>query len=154
MKAIIISAFPAVGKSYLYDNQDKLGLKVSDSDSSKFSWIPNSNPKERNPNFPTNYINHIKEIQPNYDLVLVSSHKNVRDSLMENNMKFIIVYPSKEVKEVYMKRYKQRGNDQSFIDMMDKNFESFVDEIDQIDSPLVKKIKLTTDKYLADVIKI
>lgn len=153
-KSIIISAFPAVGKSYLYDNQDKLNIKVSDSDSSKFSWIPNTTPKERNPDFPNNYIQHIKDIKGKYDLILVSSHKNVRDSLIENNLPFIIVYPSKELKEEYMKRYKQRGNDKQFIDMMDKNFESFVDEIDSITSPLVQKVKLTTPKYLSDVIKI
>ena len=38
MKTIILSAFPGTGKTYLFNNQEKLGLSVLDSDSSEFSW--------------------------------------------------------------------------------------------------------------------
>ena len=55
---IIVSAFPCCGKTYYFEN--KKDLVVLDSDSSNFSWIKDengNNTKERNPEFPNNYIN-------------------------------------------------------------------------------------------------
>ena len=58
---MIISAFPGVGKTYLYNEYPKL---ISDSDSSKFSWLEDGN---RNPNFVKDYVDHIeKEASKNY----------------------------------------------------------------------------------------
>ena len=37
MNTKIYSVFPACGKTYLFENQDKYGLKILDSDSSEFS---------------------------------------------------------------------------------------------------------------------
>ena len=51
----VISAFPGTGKSYFHRNSDS---KVLDSDSSKFSWIEEG---VRHPDFPNNYMTHIKE---------------------------------------------------------------------------------------------
>ena len=69
MDTKIYSIFPACGKTWLYEHQDDYNLKILDSDSSKFSWLyvsvdENGNPirgvrKIRNPEFPTNYIQHI-----------------------------------------------------------------------------------------------
>ena len=39
MNTKIYSVFPACGKTYLFENQDKYGLKILDSDSSEFSWM-------------------------------------------------------------------------------------------------------------------
>ena len=63
MTALVISAFPGCGKSTYY-NMYKDTQKILDSDSSEFSWIKDengNNTKERNPEFPMNYINHIKD---------------------------------------------------------------------------------------------
>lgn len=60
----IISGFPGIGKSYFFRNQEYNNRTVLDSDSSEFSWVKDengNNTKERNPDFPSNYIDHIKE---------------------------------------------------------------------------------------------
>ena len=43
MKTLVISAFPACGKSYATDKLIKKGYKVLDSDSSQFSWLKDIN---------------------------------------------------------------------------------------------------------------
>lgn len=143
---IIISGFPGIGKSYLFNNN--LGLKVKDSDSSLFSWIEKG---VRHPDFPNNYISHIKECIGEYDVVLVSSHEVVRDALKESGLEYTIVYPSIELKEVYLKRYKERGNNEAFIELLENNWEKWITDIDNEVYPM--KIKLHDDFYLSDYLK-
>ena len=82
---IIISAFPACGKTWCVENlKDKFDM--SDSDSSNFSWVYNKTEdgttiKERNPEFPKNYIDHIKSLIGEKDFIFVSSHDVVRKVL-------------------------------------------------------------------------
>ena len=51
----VISGFPGIGKSYLFNNGKN--ILIIDSDSSNFSWLE---PGVRNPEFPHNYMKHIK----------------------------------------------------------------------------------------------
>jgi hypothetical protein len=104
-ETIIISAFPGVGKSYLFANSDKL---ILDSDSSNFDKS----------DFPENYIKHIKKFIGVVDIICVSSHKEIRDALKINNINFTLVYPKLSDKETYIKRYKDRGSDNDFIKLL------------------------------------
>lgn len=104
MKTKIFSVFPACGKTWLCEHQEQYGLKILDSDSSKFSWLyvdtdEFGEPLEgyrrvRNPDFPANYIKHIKENMGEYDYIFVSSHASVREALEAEGIDFTIVYPS------------------------------------------------------------
>lgn len=148
----IISGFPAVGKSqFVKDHQD---LLVLDSDSSKFSWVKDSegnNTKVRDPEFPQCYIDHIKESIGNVDIILVSSHDVVRKALKDNNIKYYLVYPSRTLKEEYMNRYIKRGNGYSFIKFIESNWDKFIDDIEEEKFPFL--IKLWTNQYLNDLFK-
>lgn len=141
--ATVISAFPGTGKSYFYDNfKDK--VEIHDSDSSTFD----------KDNFPDNYLEHIKALM-NTDkkTILVSSHEEVRNALVENGIKFYLIYPDKSLKDEYMARYKERGSDDSFISMMDDKFDDFVDSCEALDSDLVKHIKITeTGTFITDLL--
>lgn len=141
----VISGFPGIGKTYLFDRQ-KDDVIVLDSDSSKFSWIEEG---VRNPDFPNNYIEHIKDNIGKADYIFVSSHDVVRDALKENEVEYILVSPMKNLKKEYIERFKERGNPDSFIDFISKNWNSFIDEIDNETHP--KKIKLGPGEFLADV---
>ena len=61
MDSIIVSAFPGIGKSKLYEENK---VNFSDSDSSKFD----------KKNFPKNYIEHIKKIRNENKQVLWESN--------------------------------------------------------------------------------
>ena len=144
----VISAFPGTGKSWWYEHY-KHELKVYDSDSSKFSWIE---PGVRNPEFPNNYIKHIKEIYDEADIIFVSSHKAVRDALNENGITFYGMFPTIGDKDIYLERYKNRGSSEEFISMMDKKYESFIKELnkDSIELKYMIPIVMQGDVYIDD----
>ena len=130
-ETFVISAFPGTGKTYLYNQyKGKNSLIILDSDSSNFSWIKDecgNNTTTRNPDFPNNYINHIKENIGKVDIIFVSSHDIVRQALSDNGIKYIVVYPENNCKDEYLERYRNRGNTEEFINMMDKNWDKFID---------------------------
>jgi len=145
LSALVISGFPGIGKSYF---QKITKSKVLDSDSSKFSWLE---PGIRNPNFPRNYIEHIKENLYKVDIILVSSHKIVRDALIEARIHFSLIMPDFDAKQEYLDRYAKRGNDPKFINFMSVNWNSFIQEC--FDQPGCEKYILEPNEYLSDVFK-
>ena len=146
-KVKIISGFPGIGKSYFKANSS---LNVKDSDSSQFSWISEG---IRNPKFPQNYIEHINRLVEDNttEVILVSSHKDVRKGLVANNIYFTLVYPDKALKEEYLQRYIDRGSPESFIKLISNNWDNFLNELDKQDN--CKKVILKKDEYLNDVIE-
>ena len=147
-KATVISAFPATGKTY-YCEHKRYDEKVLDSDSSKFSWVHVNHPDEmpddcksifiwdsdmsrgryRNPDFPHNYIRHIKENLDKQDLIFVSSHAVVRKALHDNNIPFLIVSPAQHLKSDWIERCIRRGNDHAFLITLLDNWDSWIAEI-------------------------
>lgn len=104
MKTKIYSVFPACGKTYCCEHQEDYGLKILDSDSSQFNWIRVNGVKESNPDFPNNYIEHIKKNIGKYDYIFVSSHASVREALDKEGIDFTIVYPEFDCKAEWVGR--------------------------------------------------
>lgn len=123
IKTRIISAFPGTGKSTYHSKHIDTSL---DSDSSNFSWIIDNGKKVRNPDFPANYIQHIKDNIGKYEFIFVSSHQEVRDALKANCLFFYLLYPPSHQKELYIRRYKNRGNQEAFIALLDKNWDAWI----------------------------
>ena len=98
---IIISAFPGIGKTYAFNMLNTLPDFVCfDCDSSNFD----------KKNFPKNYVKHIRNNIGKADIIFISTHKEVRDLLVKQNMKFTLVYPNIQDKEIFLERYKERNN--------------------------------------------
>ena len=126
MRTKIVSAFPGVGKTTYHKNNPDTTL---DSDSSGFSWVVDEHGnKTRNPSFPQNYINHIKENIGKYKYIFVSSHKEVRDALLDNCIFFYLVYPDDNRKDEFIQRYRDRGNDENFIKLVDSKWDEWMRE--------------------------
>ena len=135
----IISAFPGCGKSHLFRVAGEQ-IKILDSDSSKFD----------KDHFPANYIEHIKNNIGKADIILVSSHKVVRDALVENGIDFTLVYPSKDIRDEYINRYISRGNTSAFVTLLNENWESWISEC--VNQEGFDKIELNENEYLSNVI--
>lgn len=137
-KTRVISAFPGCGKShYFRENKD---LIVLDSDSSTFDKS----------DFPRNYIEHIKSNIGKADIIMVSSHKEVREALVDNDIKFELVYPDLSIKEEFIQRYKDRGSPEKFIGLLESNWQNWIGELES-QTGCEKKV-LGKGKYLSDVI--
>lgn len=131
----IVSAFPGTGKSYICGTSEK----YLDSDSSKFDKS----------NFPTNYVDYIETQSENNLIHFVSSHKEVRDELRKRNIPFMCVIPKVENKEEYLQRYKDRGNAVGFIELVNNNWDNWIEDIIQNESYV---IQLEKGKFISDVI--
>ena len=120
---VVVSAFPGTGKTHAFINSKTL---IIDSDSSNFSW---EEPGIRHPRFPENYMTHIKKFIGVVDYIMVSSHAEVRAALVDAGIDFTLVYPSVELKEEYLLRYRQRNSPQKFVDFIEKNWYKFHDDL-------------------------
>ena len=144
-KPLLVAGFPGTGKSYYVNygqGNDYMPERFAiDSDSSKFDKS----------NFPQNYIEHIKEkISDGYARIFVSSHKEVRDALIENGLDFTLVYPKKELKDEYLERYKERGSSESFINLISNNWDLWIDELQNQKG--CKHIQLDSGSFMYNVL--
>lgn len=134
----LVAAFPGTGKTHFF-NRSYTGI-VLDSDSSLF----------HKDDFPENYIRHIKACQDTATIILISSHKVVRDALVRENLHFTLIYPKEQLKDEYLQRYKMRGSTENFISMMNNNWSNWLFDCHrQIGCT---HIELESGQYLSDVI--
>lgn len=162
--ALVISAYPCCGKSYMYNNPPE-GLKILDSDYFQFSCIirkptqeeidkyreelkaktqkgkrlmgeqlyinnyTNTDIMVRNPEFPANYIKHIKDNLDKVDIIFVSSHLKVREAMTEAGIEFVTVYPDNSMLNEWVGRMYRRGNDKAFIDFQIDYWDEFTNNI-------------------------
>lgn len=141
-KTKLVLGFPGVGKS-MYYMKKKGKIDVLDSDSSTFS----------KDGFPSNYIEHILENIGTHDIIFISTHEVVRKALKsidifsnENVEGVYLVYPDLSLKDEYIKRYKERGNNKQFIEVLDKMFDNWVEELNNESNKFIK-IKLNDSNY-------
>jgi hypothetical protein len=157
MNTKIYSVFPACGKTYLYEHQEIYDLKILDSDSSQFSWIEcrdafGRNTKLRNPDFPANYIKHIKENIGKYDCIFVSSHASVREALDAEGIDFTIVYPEHSCKAEWVGRCfirDRRGESGCGPEAMYNNWDKWIGECFETGINH-KEIVLGSTEYLSE----
>lgn len=134
----LYSGFPGTGKSYFFKYSEGV---VLDSDSSNFD-------KEH---FPQNYIDHIKNNIGVADIICISSHKEVRDALLENGLEFTLIYPDISLKEEYLQRYLDRGSPQGFIDLISNNWDSWVGELPNQQG--CEHLVLNESQFISDIIE-
>lgn len=150
MRTEIVSAFPCCGKTYAFEHyQDKFSML--DSDSSQFSWIKDeygNNTKERNPEFPNNYIQHIKDNIGKVNIIFVSSHESVRKAMDEAGIYYKCVYPKSDMLNEWVGRMYRRGSDAKFIQFIIDNWDSFMHEIIFGDCRGKGVIRLGNNEYI------
>jgi hypothetical protein len=145
MSILVVSGFPGIGKTFFRRRRDD--LNISDSDSSQFSWADEAR-TVRNPRFVEDYLAHVRQMTREKDIVLVSSHRSIREGLYHAGINYILVYPYSDQKEEYLQRFRNRGSNEGFLRKLSENFVAWVREID--DDHLVKN-KLKIRGYLSDI---
>ena len=143
----VVSGFPGIEKTTLFDNGTRFLLL--DSDSSTFSWADPVK-RIRNPEWPQNYLRHILQNIGKVDEIFVSSHAEVRTALVDAGIKFTLVYPGLEMKEEYVQRYVSRGNAPAFVTLLQENYDAWITELMQQEG--CTHIVLKPGQYLSDVL--
>ena len=141
-KVLIIPAFPAMGKTYFAEHNSKYTKQILDSDSSLFSWSYNhkGNGRNRNPDFPYNYLDYIaymyKSLQsypvmgieglPQVSgIIFTSTHPDVLKGLKQYDLPFTAVIPNS--KSILMERLNARNDPMS--KMIDENYDKFTKDV-------------------------
>ena len=124
---IFIIAFTATGKSSLA----KKYKNVIDMESTNYKYIGNcdeskkSTNREINKEWPTNYFKALESVLDKYDYILVAD-EIVNDFLITNKYEYWVVYPQKDLKEEYLNRCKNRGNNDEFIYWYSKLWDEWI----------------------------
>ena len=149
-----IWGFPGIGKSFM--NPDP---SMIDADCEYFKFIippvisdrPHSQGYlahvQRDPAYPQNYLDYVRSVSA--DLVLLNCHISLLEAL--NRDKLLLVYPAPALKEEYLQRYAQRGDNESYIHYMETAFDEIIAAAR--DSPYRKYEITTPHVYLHDLIE-
>ena len=154
---MVIMAFSGVGKTTVA----KKYSHVIDLESSFYEWkyegeidveamkgVPH---REKNLAWPNNYILDIKKYYELGEIVLIGMNALIREKLEEEQIPYVIVFPSIECKEKYIQKYRDRGNSIEFIKRRETRFEEWVQEFMQL--PQEKWI-LNNNQTLEDILKL
>jgi len=119
--------FPGIGKSSV--NSD---LRIADADCEWLKFlVPENAPlhsrevmehTQRDPSYPDNYWNYVRAVDA--DIVLLNCHISLLGTV--DRERLLLVYPAPDLKEEYLRRYAQRGDNESYIRYMESAFDEIV----------------------------
>lgn len=148
-QSLVVAAFPATGKTYLAKRN---GHRFWDSDSSLFSWkyTPHPDLRQRHPDWPENYLTHIREGIANGITSLVSTHAEVRSALRDAGIPFTLVYPAVELRDEYIDRMNGRGSAPKLVTFVAGQWDELIESCMAQEG--CDHIVLDSGQYLSDVI--
>ena len=152
-QTIIISAFSTLGKTYL-GNKYK---NILDFEASSYKWIYNDKEiakdiekrkgvtdRIQNPNYPENYLKDLKKYSQNYDILLITLEKEIRNILKQNETEYFIAYPTKT--DFTVQRAINRGNNMYFSRGLEKSYKQWYPTKEE------NILWVKEDEYLEDVL--
>lgn len=157
MKGLVVYGFPAIGKTTVCKKFDNF----IDLESSDYHWLFTEEQlkmsveerkgidKVKNPAWPQNYFEAIDNARKKYDYIFVAFAGI--EYCQKNDIKYMRIYPSIDQKNDYLKRMKNRGNSDDFLEKMAKNFEDYINGC--IDDKRAIKIEMQKGEYLEDCLK-
>jgi hypothetical protein len=155
---MIIAAYSGVGKStFAAMNPEKsldfvampykyfLDYNGDDGESGK------ANPDNvMRPDWPFNYVAAIQEILSEDKFILIPSDIRVLKMLRADAVSYVLVYPRRDAKGAYRKRFIDRGNTDAFISVFIGHWEYFLDTLEK--DPSERHIVLQPHQFISDVI--
>lgn len=155
---LIICGFPGVGKS----TAAELCRSALDLESTSFHFrydntevnakAPQGLFKE-NPNWVSDYVDEIEKAanDPQYNFILVSTHKKVREEMQYRGVPYIIVTPLIKLKDEYLAKYVRRGDSYKFIKTLHDKWEKWIEDFVHDDMPI---IHLESDENISKLLPI
>ena len=157
----IILCGPAVGKTYLADHDDRFvdidGMRakykygIDEQSNEEFERGKGSRRKTINHDSMEYSIKLLEHTIKNNKIALISYQKELLDYVINNNLDFCLVYADINSRDEYIKRMRNRGNNEAFVDTMTSKevWEDFYNRNENDIRPKYK-IKLKSDQYISD----
>lgn len=109
---MIICGFPGVGKSTLAKFSNWIDLESTPFEK---DWI--------------RYAKVAKHMNDNGYNVMVSTHPQLLEQFEQMEVRYTVVIPSISDLKIYLNRYNKRGNDESFIALLEKEWDNWLRDI-------------------------
>jgi len=100
--------------------------------------------------WPDNYVEAIKETLASGKTLLIPPAWDVLILLRVENIPYTLCYPQRDAKEVYRKRYLDRGNSEDFLEIFIGGWEYFLDSLEK--DTYGQHIVMEPHQFLSDVI--
>jgi len=101
------------------------------------------------PDWPHNYIAAIQSAMHESKHVLIPTDYLTLVHLRLKNIPYVLSYPEREAREVYRRRYLERGNNENFIDIFAEHWDNWMDMFEQ--DTYGRHVVLCSDEFLSDV---
>ena len=136
---IILSSFRGCGREFLKNTHgDK--VKIYDA----IADIPATDIEGKtNQDLLEEYYNKVMDNVDSYDIVFIDSSTGIRDTFNEHGVDYDVFYPSKERRGEFIENQVRKRAKPEVIRSLDKNFEKWVQEIDDDEAPNCYKHKLS-----------
>lgn len=146
-KNCVVCGFSGVGKT----TAEQKKKNIFDFESSIYSHIWLDGELQPDKTFPKNYIDAVLNRCSEYtgEIYLLSCHQEVRDELKRRGVGYIIIMPTLDQKNEYLKRWLQRGSSIGFIKSMEERWEEMIKSCENDDAP---KIYLKENEHIIDVL--
>lgn len=160
-EGIVVYGFPACGKTTLFEKYSNSKTFI-DLESSNYQYILTKKQMQMpvearkgtirkvNPEWPNNYFKAIMESVKKYDFVFVAHTGIVWCA--ENNIPYWRIFPDYSCKEEYLKRMKDRGNSEHFLNSLEVNFDKYIEECYN-DDKCERKIVLHKGEFIEDAFR-
>jgi len=136
---IIISSFIGCGREYLkntYGDRVKIFDAVAEIPLTDIDGKTNGELIE-------GYTNKVLDIVDDNDIVFIGAEKSIREAFNEKNIDYDLFYPSKDRRGEFIENQVRKRTNPKIIQSLDKNFDKWVQAIDDDESENCYKHKLT-----------
>ncbi len=157
-KGIVIAGFAGIWKTTLAKKYSNVMDVESTPYKYDYSGLDSYDPEKvkgkewriLNKDFPMNYIQAVKKAQEEYDIVLVWIHPEEALPYYDKYwIDYYLCFPTKDALGEYEKRFRERGNNETYID---KVISSFTHRYQQFIENPHKKIELSKWETLEDAL--
>lgn len=112
---MIICGFPGTGKSLMAKFSRWIGWIDLESTPFEKDWM--------------RYAKVAKHMSDNGYTVMVSTHAELIDCFEHMEVPYTVIIPNIEDVNTYLQRYRERGNDESFVKLIDDNWDNWIRQI-------------------------
>lgn len=136
---IIVSSFIGCGREYL---KNTYGDKVKIFDAVAEIPLTDIN-GNTNAELIEGYVNKVMDIIDDNDIVFIGSSPQIREAFNEKNIDYDLFYPSADRRREFIENQVRKRTSPKIIQSLDKNFDKWVQEIDDDEAENCYKHKLS-----------
>lgn len=136
---IILSSFKGCGREFLKNTH---GDKVKIYDAID-NILATDTEGKTSQDLLEEYYNKVMDNVDSYDIVFIDSSASIRDTFNEHGVDYDVFYPSKERRGEFIENQVRKKTKPEVIRSLDKNFEKWIQEIDDDEAPNCYKHKLS-----------